>query len=229
MAPLSSSSSSSSPNPRLIPWSRELCAVNTFSQPSVSSEPTAKLAISSDPNRVLTSGSVAAATSRIGAFAGLGQHYARCYWDFSKARLRYRKVRTFNSNPLFNKVQNFNSNPLLKMVVAKTVDSSGRGLVIYQKPTSESCYNHLFVLKRKNAPLRQCISKLPSGGVQKWPELWPKRLVSVKPQSVSADTNTSKKDTEKWSEIVSDVYLERLAVNWFSMRNVMDMNASFGG
>ena len=34
-------------------------------------------------------------------------------------------------------------------VVAKTVDSSGRGLVIYQKPTSESCYNHLFVLKRK--------------------------------------------------------------------------------
>ncbi|KAF3583023.1 hypothetical protein DY000_02029137 [Brassica cretica] len=88
MAPLSSSSSSSSPNPRLIPWSRELCAVNTFSQPSISSEPTAKLAISSDPNRVLTSGSVAAATSRIGAFAGLGQHYARCYWEFSKARLR---------------------------------------------------------------------------------------------------------------------------------------------
>ncbi|KAH0861662.1 hypothetical protein HID58_089923 [Brassica napus] len=205
MAPLSSSSSFSSPNPRLIPWSRELCAVNTFSQPSISSEPTAKLAISSDPYRVLTSGSVAAATSRIGAFAGLGQHYARCYWEFSKARLRYRKV------------------------VAKTVDSSGRGLVIYQKPTSESCYNHLFVLKRKYAPLRQCISKLPSGGVQKWPELWHKQLVSVKPQSVSADTKTSKKDTEKWSEIVSDVYLERLAVNWYSVRNVMDMNTGFGG
>ncbi|KAG2306813.1 hypothetical protein Bca52824_026561 [Brassica carinata] len=79
------------------------------------------------------------------------------------------------------------------------------------------------------APLRQCISKLPSGGVQKWPELWPKQLVSVKPQSVSADTKTSKKDTEKWSEIVSDVYLERLAVNGSSVRNVMDMNADFGG
>ncbi|KAL0661984.1 hypothetical protein Bca4012_098821 [Brassica carinata] len=195
MAPLSSSSSSSSPNPRLIPWSRELCAVNTFSQPSISSEPTAKLAISSDPNRVLTSGSVAAATSRIGAFAGLG---SKMISERSK-------------------------------VVAKTVDSSGRGLVIYQKPTSESCYNHLFVLKRKYAPLRQCISKLPSGGVQKWPELWHKQLVSVKPQSVSADTKTSKKDTQKWSEIVSDVYLERLAVNWFSVRNVMDMNAGFGG
>ncbi|KAF3595611.1 hypothetical protein DY000_02020037 [Brassica cretica] len=94
-------------------------------------------------------------------------------------------------------------------VVAKTVDSSGRELVIYQKPTSESCYNNLFVLKRNYAPLRQCISKLPSGGVQKWPELWHKQLVSVKPQSVSADTKTSKKDTKKWSEIVSDVYLER--------------------
>ncbi|KAL0655028.1 hypothetical protein Bca4012_075612 [Brassica carinata] len=168
MAPLSSSSSSSSPNPRLIPWSCELCAVNTFSRPSISSEPTAKLAISSDPNRVLTSGSVAAATSKI--------------WTDLKT-----------------------------IVVAKTVDSSGRGLVIYQKPTSESCYNNLFVLKRNYAPLRQCISKLPSGGVQKWPELWHKQLVSVKPQSVSADTKTSKKDTEK------------------CLRNVMDMNAGFGG
>lgn len=85
------------------------------------------------------------------------------------------------------------------------------------------------ILNLRYAPLRQCISKLPSGGVQKWPELWHKQLVSVKPQSVSADTKTSKKDTEKWSEIVSDVYLERLAVNWSSVRNVMDMNAGFGG
>ncbi|KAG2241217.1 hypothetical protein Bca52824_096801 [Brassica carinata] len=85
----SSSSSSSPPNPRLIPWSRELCAVNTFSQPPVSSEPTPKLAISgagSDPNRVLT--------SRIAAAAGLGQHYARCYWELSKARLSMLVVAT---------------------------------------------------------------------------------------------------------------------------------------
>ncbi|KAG2332369.1 hypothetical protein Bca52824_003549 [Brassica carinata] len=125
-------------------------------------------------------------------------------------------------------------------VVAKTVDSSGIGLVIYQKPTSESCYKKrstqeppLCVREELNAswytPLRQCISKLPSRDVQSWPELWPKRLVSVKPQSVSVDAKTFKKDTEKWSEIVSDVYLERLAVNWSSVRNVMDMNAGFGG
>ncbi|CAF1700870.1 hypothetical protein HID58_052250 [Brassica napus] len=125
-------------------------------------------------------------------------------------------------------------------VVAKMVDSSGIGLVIYQKPTSESCYKKrstqeppLCPKEEANAswyaPLRQCISKLPSGAVQKWPELWPKRLGSVKPQSVLVDSKTFKKDTEKWSEIVSDVYLERLAVNWSSVRNVMDMNAGFGG
>ncbi|KAF8087828.1 hypothetical protein N665_0565s0014 [Sinapis alba] len=85
-----SSSSSSSPNPRLIPWSRELCAVNSFSQPPISSESTAKLA---DPSRVLTSGAVAA-TSRIAAAAGLGQHYARCYWELSKARLSMLVVAT---------------------------------------------------------------------------------------------------------------------------------------
>ncbi|WZY79111.1 hypothetical protein YC2023_025495 [Brassica napus] len=82
---------------------------------------------------------------------------------------------------------------------------------------------HLLAIKEVKMELEKCST------VQKWPELWPKRLVSVKPQSVSADTKTSKKDTEKWSEIVSDVYLERLAVNWSSVRNVMDMNAGFGG
>lgn len=125
-------------------------------------------------------------------------------------------------------------------VVAKTVDSSGIGLVIYQKPTSEACYRKrttqeppLCVREEANAswyaPLRRCISKLPSGNVKSWPEQWPKRLLaSVKSSSVEA--KTFKKDTEDWSATVSDVYLQRLAViNWSSVRNVMDMNAGFGG
>ncbi|XP_010517446.1 PREDICTED: probable methyltransferase PMT23 [Camelina sativa] len=122
-------------------------------------------------------------------------------------------------------------------VVTKTVDSSGIGLVIYQKPTSESCYNKrstqdppLCDKKEVNAswyvPLAKCISKLPNR--KSWPEIWPKRLVSVKPQSISVEAGKLKKDTEKWSAIVSDVYLERLAVNWSSVRNVMDMNAGYG-
>lgn len=90
--------SSSLPNPRLIPWSHEFCAVNSFSQPPISSESTAKLGISgnrSDANRVFVSGTVAAAvttgeiSSRVASVAGLGYHYGRCYWELSKARLRY--------------------------------------------------------------------------------------------------------------------------------------------
>jgi hypothetical protein len=53
--------------------------------------------------------------------------------------------------------------------------------------------------------------------------------VSVKPQSISVKAETLKKDTEKWSASVSDVYLKHLAVNWSTVRNVMDMNAGFGG
>lgn len=90
--------SSSLPNPRLIPWSRELCVVNSFSEPPLPSESTAKLGITgvrSDANRVFASSTVAATattgeiSSRVAAMAGLGHHYARCYWELSKARLRY--------------------------------------------------------------------------------------------------------------------------------------------
>ncbi|XP_010506273.1 PREDICTED: protoheme IX farnesyltransferase, mitochondrial-like [Camelina sativa] len=89
-------SSSLPTNPRLIPWSRELCVVNSFTEPPLPSESTAKLGITgvrSDANRVFASGTVAAAattgeiSSRVAAVAGLGHHYARCYWDLSKARL----------------------------------------------------------------------------------------------------------------------------------------------
>lgn len=89
--------------------------------------------------------------------------------------------------------------------------------------------NFSFSINFRYVPLAKCISKLPSRNSQSWPEPWPKRLVSGKPQSISVEAETLKKDTEKWSAIVSDVYLEQLAVNWSSVRNVMDMNAGFGG
>ncbi|CAN8318444.1 unnamed protein product [Cochlearia groenlandica] len=98
---ISLSSSSSLQNPRAVPWSRELCAVNSFSQSPLSSESTAKLAISenrSDANRVFASAAAAATTglisSRVAAAAGLGHHYARCYWELSKARLSMLVVAT---------------------------------------------------------------------------------------------------------------------------------------
>jgi hypothetical protein len=36
-------------------------------------------------------------------------------------------------------------------------------------------------------------------------------------------------DTNYWKDLVSEVYLNEFAVNWSSVRNVMDMNAGFGG
>ncbi|KAK7305912.1 hypothetical protein VNO77_43825 [Canavalia gladiata] len=131
-------------------------------------------------------------------------------------------------------------------VVAKTLDSSGIGLVIYQKPTSSSCYlerkentpplcehNH-----RKNiswyAKLSSCLIPLPVDGegiLQRWPMPWPQRLTGI-PPSLSAESDASEMffdDTKHWSEIVSDIYRGGLPINWSSVRNVMDMNAGYAG
>ncbi|XP_059666783.1 probable methyltransferase PMT23 [Cornus florida] len=131
-------------------------------------------------------------------------------------------------------------------VVAKTLDISGVGLVIYQKPVSSSCY-----AKRKEnnpplcdqsyrqnsswyAPLDGCLPPLPlasMGDSDNWPAPWPKRL-SSKPPSLSTEQDAEEifyQDTRHWSALVSEVYLEGLAINWSSVRNVMDMNAGYGG
>ncbi|XP_015877447.2 probable methyltransferase PMT23 [Ziziphus jujuba] len=129
--------------------------------------------------------------------------------------------------------------------VAKTVDSSGIGLVIYQKPDSYSCYenrkeNSPPICDDKEAensswyvPLGSCISQLPTdseGNLLRWPMPWPQRLNSQPPSLSGGETvQTFYKDTKYWSALVPDVYLDGLSVNWSSVRNIMDMNAGFGG
>ncbi|KAJ7963933.1 S-adenosyl-L-methionine-dependent methyltransferases superfamily protein [Quillaja saponaria] len=127
-------------------------------------------------------------------------------------------------------------------VVAKTVDSSGIGLVIYQKPVvSTSCYekrseNKPPMCEKKDeknsswyARLSGCISLLPVDS--NWPMPWPQRLTS-KPPSLPTESDATEmfhKDSELWSALVSDVYRDGVAINWSSVRNVMDMNAGYGG
>lgn len=124
--------------------------------------------------------------------------------------------------------------------VAKTVDSSGIGLVIYQKPVSNSCYEGreennpplCDEKKRQNSswyiPLGSCLTRLGTGELN-WPAAWPERLTS-KPQSLEAETEaTYYEDSKHWAALVSEVYLDGLAINWSSIRNVMDMNAGYGG
>ncbi|OMO50040.1 putative S-adenosyl-L-methionine-dependent methyltransferase protein [Corchorus capsularis] len=131
-------------------------------------------------------------------------------------------------------------------IVAKTVDSSGIGLVIYQKPVSYSCYEQRKervppLCEHKNKqnvtwyePLSYCLSRLPSdsmGNLLSWPTPWPQRLTS-KPPSLPSEPDAEdifNEDTKHWAALVSDVYLDGLGINWASIRNVMDMNAGYGG
>ncbi|KVI10001.1 hypothetical protein Ccrd_011633, partial [Cynara cardunculus var. scolymus] len=84
------------------------------------------------------------------------------------------------------------------------------------------------------APLDGCISAIPlteTGSSYGWPTPWPERLKS-KPASLSTEQDAERifhEDTKHWSELVANVYLGGLGVNWSSVRNVMDMNAGYGG
>lgn len=131
-------------------------------------------------------------------------------------------------------------------VVAKTSYFTGIGLVIYQKPVSSSCYENRKENKPpmcdqnrgKNVswytPLDTCLPPLPlpnKGSSYRWPEAWPKRLKS-KPVSLSNEPDAEElfyEDTRHWSALVSDVYLQAFNMNWSNVRNVMDMNAGYGG
>ncbi|KNA10752.1 hypothetical protein SOVF_141440, partial [Spinacia oleracea] len=125
-------------------------------------------------------------------------------------------------------------------VVAKTMSSSGIGLVVYQKPVSPSCYK----TREKNdpplcemgrnmswySPLQKCLPQLPPEA-SSWPPLWPKRL-TTKPFSLPSAPIVEQSfhnDTRDWQALVADIYVGGLGINWSSVRNVMDMTAGHGG
>ncbi|KAL5734391.1 hypothetical protein ACOSP7_032252 [Xanthoceras sorbifolium] len=128
--------------------------------------------------------------------------------------------------------------------VARAIDSSRIGLVIYQKPISYSCY------KKREAndpplcdakwtfnsswyqPLIGCVSELPldrKDNVAKWPKPWPERLQHPGVTSERRAVESLEDSNDYWSGIVSSLYLEGLSLNWSRIRNVMDMNATYGG
>lgn len=131
-------------------------------------------------------------------------------------------------------------------IVAKTVDSTGVGLVIYQKPSSYSCYKQRkeklppLCEQKTNQnvswyePLSYCISRLPvdrMGNLLRWSTPWPQRL-SSKPPSLPSEPDAEDifiEDTKHWAALVSEVYLDGLAISLGRIRNVIDMNAGYGG
>lgn len=132
--------------------------------------------------------------------------------------------------------------------VVKSKDVNRIGVVIYQKPTTNSCY-----IERRNnepplcsrmdghspwyTPLDSCLL-LPVLSTSRegkgWPISWPERLkirYSTTSSNLSIQFSQEKvdSDTKHWNGLVSEVYSNYLAVTWSSIRNVMDMNAGFGG
>ncbi|GJN17290.1 hypothetical protein PR202_gb04346 [Eleusine coracana subsp. coracana] len=73
-----------------------------------------------------------------------------------------------------------------------------------------------------------------SGGENSWPISWPDRLnmrhsITSNNSSTQFSQEDIDSDTSSWKNLVSEVYLNEFALNWSSIRNVMDMNAGFGG
>lgn len=92
----------------------------------------------------------------------------------------------------------------------------------------------LCMLIFRYARLDSCLTPLPvdgMGNLQSWPKPWPQRLTS-KPPSLPTDSDAKDKffkDSKRWSELVSDFYMNGLSIKWSSVRNVMDMNAGYAG
>jgi hypothetical protein len=86
------------------------------------------------------------------------------------------------------------------------------------------------------APLDGCLipAASSSGGGNSWPISWPERL-NMRHSTTSNNSSTQfsqeniDSDTSNWKDLVLQVYLNEFAINWSSVRNVMDMNAGFGG
>ncbi|KAJ4951025.1 hypothetical protein NE237_027857 [Protea cynaroides] len=126
------------------------------------------------------------------------------------------------------------------------------GAAIYQKPTSNECYekraqNEPPLCQESddpnaawNVPLQACIHKVPvdqSERGSQWPEEWPPRLekppfwlkssqVGVYGKPAPEDFTT---DYAHWKRVVTKSYLNGMGISWSSVRNVMDMRAVYGG
>ncbi|CAL9235496.1 unnamed protein product [Arabidopsis halleri] len=138
-----------------------------------------------------------------------------------------------------------------KLVTIKKDKLNEVGAAIYQKPTSNKCYN-----KRPqndpplckdsddqnaawNVPLEACMHKVTEDSSKRgavWPNMWPER-VETAPEWLDSQEGVYGKpapedftaDQEKWKTIVSKSYLNDMGIDWSNVRNVMDMRAVYGG
>ncbi|XP_074272580.1 putative methyltransferase PMT24 [Silene latifolia] len=120
-----------------------------------------------------------------------------------------------------------------------------KAAAIFRKPVTNNCYDE----RQKNdppfceesddpskawyTPLQACIHKVPTNPSERgsqWPPLWPSRLNKtpywMKSYESYGDFND---DYDHWKQVVTTTYLNGSGIDWSSVRNVMDMRASYGG
>lgn len=138
-------------------------------------------------------------------------------------------------------------------LVAKDKDKINKvGAAIYQKPTSNDCYDK----RSQNTPpicqnsddpnaawnvtLQACMHKVPSDSSERgyqWPEQWPTRLEKAPYWLTSSQVGVYGKaapddftaDNEHWKRVVTNSYLNGMGISWSNVRNVMDMRSIYGG
>ncbi|CAL5323969.1 unnamed protein product [Camellia sinensis] len=126
------------------------------------------------------------------------------------------------------------------------------GIAIYQKPTSNECYEQRsqneppLCLESDdpnaawNVPLQSCMHKVPADATERgsqWPEQWATRLVKPPYWLLSSQVGVYGKpapddftiDYEHWKRVVTKSYLTGMGISWSTVRNVMDMKAIYGG
>ncbi|KAK3166163.1 hypothetical protein QOZ80_1AG0042250 [Eleusine coracana subsp. coracana] len=138
-------------------------------------------------------------------------------------------------------------------LVRKTKDAVNQvGMVIYQKPMDNSCYekrteNNPPLCKETddadaawNVSLEACMHKLPVEPTvrgSKWPVSWPQRLEKTPFWIDGSKTGVYGKpanedfeaDYADWKRVVSKSYVNGMGIDWSKVRNVMDMRAVYGG
>ncbi|GMI68595.1 hypothetical protein like AT5G64030 [Hibiscus trionum] len=138
-------------------------------------------------------------------------------------------------------------------LVNKTSKDEVNGVAVaaFRKPTSNECYEQRTKQEPPlcpesddpnaawNVPLQDCMHKAPVDSAERgshWPEQWPARL-EKSPYWLSSQVGVYGKaapedfsaDNEHWKRVVTKSYINGMGISWSSVRNVMDMNAVYGG
>lgn len=123
---------------------------------------------------------------------------------------------------------------------------------IYRKPTSNDCYEGRTkddppLCQESDSPnaawevpLEACMHKVPTDPSERgsqWPAQWPSRVQKAPYWLEGSEVGVYGKaapkdfmdDYKHWKLIVANSYLNGIGIDWSSVRNVMDMRATYGG